>query len=87
MYVDRIILAEIHQGFETTRLLYLDLFERARSTGVETICCAVNFVSPNPDPEAFHTRMGFNEAGRAERTREKLKVGVGLAALAPAWEK
>jgi predicted GNAT superfamily acetyltransferase len=67
--------------------LYLDLFERVRSTGVETICCEVNFVPPNPDSKAFHARMGFNEAGRAERTRVKVMVGVGLAALAPAWEK
>lgn len=65
VYVDRIVVADTHRGGGLARLLYRDLFHRARSAGQDRIACEVNLAPPNPASDAFHTKMEFAEIGRA----------------------
>ena len=63
VYVDRVVVADTHRGAGLARLLYDDLFHRARSAGQEHIACEVNLVPPNPASDAFHAKMQFIEIG------------------------
>lgn len=65
LYVDRIVVADASRGRGCGRLLYEDLFTRARAAGIDRIVCEVNEVPPNPGSAAFHARLGFAEIGRA----------------------
>jgi len=65
IYVDRIIVAEDHRGEGLAKHMYRDLFQRMRNAGHDKIVCEVNVVPPNPGSDAFHSKMGFSEMGRA----------------------
>ncbi|RTL72487.1 MAG: GNAT family N-acetyltransferase [Hyphomicrobiales bacterium] len=65
LYVDRIVVAAASRGRGYGRLLYEDLFVRARAAGIDRIVCEVNAVPPNPRSAAFHARLGFQEIGTA----------------------
>jgi predicted GNAT superfamily acetyltransferase len=64
VYVDRIVVAQPHRQRGLGRLLYDDLFARARAAGHDRIVCEINFDPPNPVSDAFHARLGFTEVGR-----------------------
>jgi hypothetical protein len=64
VYVDRIVVAPEHRKRGIGRLLYEDLFARAKAAGHDRVCCEVNLVPPNPGSDAFHERLGFSEVGR-----------------------
>ncbi len=66
VYVDRIVVAESRRGEGLAGRLYHELFDRARAAGHDRVVCEVNLEPPNPDSDAFHTKMGFAEVGRAE---------------------
>lgn len=66
VYVDRIIVSADYRGGGRARILYEDLFDRARAAGHDRIVCEVNRVPPNPGSDAFHDRLGFDEIGRAD---------------------
>jgi predicted GNAT superfamily acetyltransferase len=65
VYVDRIVVASSTRGRGHARQLYDDLFEHALSAGHERVVCEVNMIPPNPESDAFHTALGFVEAGTA----------------------
>lgn len=65
LYVDRIVVAAASRGRGYGRLLYEDLFVRARAAGIDRIVCEVNAVPPNPGSAAFHALLGFQEIGTA----------------------
>jgi len=65
VYVDRIVVAAPLRGRGYARMLYCDLFSRARRAGHDIIVCEVNSDPPNPALDAFHASLGFEEAGRA----------------------
>lgn len=66
VYVDRIVVAEEVWGRGLARALYEAVIAQARRDGHDLIACEVNRVPANPASDAFHTRMGFVEAGRSE---------------------
>jgi predicted GNAT superfamily acetyltransferase len=66
VYVDRVVVAEHARGRRLARRLYVDLFERARSSGHEWVVCEVNARPPNPASDAFHAVLGFETIGQAE---------------------
>ena len=45
--------------------MYHDLFRRMQKAGHTDVVCEVNVVPPNPGSDAFHSRMGLSEMGRA----------------------
>ena len=65
VYIDRITVARSARGRGLARLLYHGLFEAARQAGHDMIGCEVNLDPPNPGSDAFHTKLGFFEVGRA----------------------
>ncbi len=65
VYIDRVIVAEDHRGEGLARLLYGNLFERMKDTGHQRVGCEVNLDPPNPGSDAFHSKLGFVEQGRA----------------------
>ena len=66
VYVDRVVVSERCRGLGVATRLYRDLFERTRKAGHDRIVCEVNLNPPNPVSDAFHAKLGFEEAGRAE---------------------
>jgi predicted GNAT superfamily acetyltransferase len=65
VYIDRIIVSSSARGQGIARLLYDDLFARARQAGHDRVVCEVNIEPPNPVSEAFHVAMGFDGVGQA----------------------
>jgi predicted GNAT superfamily acetyltransferase len=65
VYVDRIVVASSARGRGHARKLYHDLFEQAARTGHERVVCEVNSSPPNPESDAFHAALKFDEVGRA----------------------
>ena len=66
VYVDRIVVSEDHQGRGLARRLYEGLFRKARAAGHDRVVCEVNSLPPNPESDAFHERLGFEEVGHAD---------------------
>jgi uncharacterized protein len=73
LYVDRIVVDSAFAGLGIGRKLYEDLFEFARSRGIESVTCEYNVEPPNPASRAFHDKFGFVElatqwvAGRSKK--------------------
>ena len=65
VYVDRIVIAQSHQGQGLAGRLYEELFHRTGKAGITRVVCEVNVDPPNPKSDAFHAKMGFCEAGHA----------------------
>lgn len=63
LYVDRVIVSSQFTGRRIGSKLYKDLFEFARSEGIEMITCEYNIDPPNPASRAFHDKFGFRELG------------------------
>lgn len=64
-YTDRIFVDDTQRGKKIGDALYSDLFERMSGTG-RCFTCEVNERPPNPGSLRFHTRLGFEEIGRAD---------------------
>ncbi len=65
VYVDRVAVSATARGRGLARLLYADLFRRARADGHERICCEVNLNPPNLASDRFHAGLGFHQVGTA----------------------
>jgi uncharacterized protein len=63
VYVDRIVVAASARGHGHARRLYEELFNEARRAGHDRVVCEVNHEPPNPESDAFHAALGFNEVG------------------------
>ena len=66
VYVDRVVVAGAARGRGHARRLYEALFEKAFAAGHEQVVCEVNSDPPNPESDAFHARLGFEEVGAAQ---------------------
>jgi len=80
LYVDRVVVAQSHQGRGLGRLLYDDLFAFARAAGVPCITCEFDIEPPNEASRRFHARYGFEEVGTQALPKGK-RVSLQLARL------
>jgi hypothetical protein len=64
-YIDRVVVASAARGRGLARALYAAFAVHAAARGLGPLCCEVNSDPPNPASDAFHTRLGFAEVGRA----------------------
>ena len=65
LYIDRVVVARDQRRRGLGRILYEDLFARARRLGHSRIACEVNALPPNPTSDAFHAALGFVQVGTA----------------------
>ena len=65
VYVDRAVVATSARGRGHARRLYEGLFATAEQAGHSRIVCEVNSDPPNPQSDAFHEILGFEEVGAA----------------------
>ena len=66
IYIDRVVTDAAARGRGHGAALYEALFQQARAAGHTMVVCEVNEYPPNPASDAFHARLGFVQAGRAE---------------------
>ena len=64
-YVDRVVVAPWAQGRGVARALYADYAAQAHARGLQRMTCEVNRVPPNPESDAFHAALGFEELAQA----------------------
>ncbi len=64
LYIDRVVVSSLLQGRGAGRLLYEDLFQFARASGVNLVTCEFDLEPPNPVSMRFHKQHGFVEVGR-----------------------
>ncbi len=65
VYVDRVAVTQKARGRGLGRVIYEELFARARADGHTIVCAEIYSDPPNPVSDAFHEAMGFEEIGRA----------------------
>jgi uncharacterized protein len=65
VYIDRVVVTPVRQGWGWARLLYEALFARAQECGHLHVTCEINLDPPNPRSEAFHKGLGFETVGQA----------------------
>ena len=63
LYIDRVVVSSSLQGRGAGRLLYEDLFQFARASGVNLVTCEFDLDPPNPVSMRFHEQHGFVEVG------------------------
>lgn len=63
LYVDRVVVDAQFAGKKIGSNLYSEMFEFARSEGIEVITCEYNIDPPNLASRAFHDKFGFKEMG------------------------
>ena len=65
VYIDRVVVTPVRQGWGWAGHLYESLFARAREKAHVRVACEVNLDPPNLRSEAFHTGLGFEPVGQA----------------------
>ena len=65
VYIDRIVVADHARGRGLARRLYEDLFTASHAAGCPLVGCEIYLDPPNPESDAFHTRLGFAPVGQA----------------------
>lgn len=69
-YVDRIVVAEEHQGKKIGSKLYAYLMEHSDE---ERVTCEVNLKPPNPGSITFHQKLGLKKL--LSNLRKEVKSG------------
>ncbi len=66
LYVDRVVVDLKKQTAGLGSLLYEEVFQHARDTGVPLVAAEIDIEPPNPVSLKFHEKFGFKEVGRQE---------------------
>jgi predicted GNAT superfamily acetyltransferase len=61
LYIDRVVVDGPMQGEGLATLLYDDVLDFARQSGVERVVCELDIDPPNEVSRAFHDAYGFRE--------------------------
>jgi predicted GNAT superfamily acetyltransferase len=79
LYIDRVVVAESHQGRGLGGRLYRDLFDVARSSGVDAVTCEFYTQPPNEASRRFHAGFGFREVGQQWVADGRKRVSLQIA--------
>ena len=80
LYIDRVVVADTHQGRGIGALLYADLFAFARAHGVDTVACEFYSKPLNAASQRFHAKFGFREVGSQWLPEVRKQVSLQVAA-------
>lgn len=64
LYIDRVVVAQKHQGSGLGKALYQAVLAHAEAVGTPCITAEIDINPPNPGSLAFHEGFGFQEVGR-----------------------
>ncbi|MGH8050209.1 MAG: GNAT family N-acetyltransferase [Methylococcales bacterium] len=81
LYIDRIVVDKNFQGQGLGNMLYGDIFEFARNSGVARITCEFDIDPPNHASRRFHERFGFSEVGTRSYGEVTKQVSLQMAAI------
>lgn len=81
LYIDRIVVSKNFQGQGIGNMLYGDIFEFARNSGVARITCEFDIDPPNHASRRFHERFGFSEVGTRSYGEVTKLVSLQMAAI------
>jgi predicted GNAT superfamily acetyltransferase len=76
LYVDRIVVDLRRQGRGLAAVLYDDLLDFAKASGIAQLTCEFDLDPPNPASAKFHARYGFGEVGRQWLGGDKKQVSL-----------
>lgn len=76
LYIDRVIVDAPSHGRGLARLLYEDLLDFARETGVSRVVCELDIDPPNEPSRRFHDALGFIEVGTQLAAGGKKRVSL-----------
>ncbi len=65
IYIDRVVVAPAKRGRGLAREMYKALFNRAALLNHSQVVCEINLDPPNPESDAFHAALGFEQVGLA----------------------
>ena len=65
IYIDRVVVSPAMRGRGLAQGLYKALFSRAASLQHSQVVCEINMDPPNPESDAFHAGLGFEQVGLA----------------------
>lgn len=81
LYIDRIVVSKHFQGQGIGNMLYGDIFEFARQSGVVRITCEFDIDPPNDASRRFHQRFGFSEVGTRSYGEVTKQVSLQMVAI------
>lgn len=84
LYIDRVVVAEQHQGAGTGSALYGDALAAAQRAHVPVLAAEYDIDPPNEASRAFHGRLGFREVGRQPVAGGAKRVSLQARAVEPA---
>ena len=76
LYVDRVVVSEDYQHMGIGRLIYNEVFNHAKSTGVDRVTAEIDIKPPNPVSLKFHEAFGFKEVGKQMVSGGKKEVSL-----------
>jgi predicted GNAT superfamily acetyltransferase len=79
IYVDRIVVDAEYAGLKIGSLLYQDLFNFARSQGIQNVTCEYNIEPPNLASQRFHDKFGFKQLDTQWVANGSKKVSLQVA--------
>lgn len=80
LYVDRVVVSVNMQGKGLGHMLYQEVFEHSKRTGIPFVAAEIDVNPPNIGSLKFHEKFGFREVGKqtvADGKKSRIPAGCG----------
>ncbi len=81
LYVDRVVVSTVYQHMGIGRLIYNEVFNHAKATGIDKVTAEIDINPPNPVSLKFHESFGFKEVGKQMVAGGKKEVSLQVSKL------
>lgn len=81
LYIDRVVVDIRKRKAGIAGILYDEIFNYARNTGVPIVSAEIDIAPPNPISLKFHEKYGFREVGKQEVADGKKVVSLQISSL------